>query len=338
MRIRGRFDLGGGRRIDVREDFRLEEDGTGDFRIRFPLSGVFHASGRLIVRDVFGLFAFAAGTEVHRSFPVLPAPHGRKPRLRVDAFSGTEDKQNRRSADEERYHMREYAPGDRYRDINWKTSNRLAALVTRISPFAQEKTRLVRVDFRPYGPASRPPLAALWTLDRVKARLLVFLRTLRDEHPEFVFQVRTAAGEREIASPEELEAYAADLAGMSFSAAPAADALSDGAAAGESPGLSGGELFLFSTACDTFLPVFLASRGDRPTHLYMTLPSRRGGEPGTEPEILFVRDLFRLGLPGGWGFSAGSPRRGRPGHPAVLASVPRPLRGAVDASYAETRP
>ena len=302
LRIRGRLDLGGGRRIVLGEDLPLDDAGRGEKILSFPLSGVFHGSGRLLVRDVFGLFALPAGIGIQRTLRVLPAPLRGSPSVRVDASTGTEDRQNRRSSDEERYHMREYVPGDRYRDINWKTSSRLALLVTRISPFAQEKTRLLQVELRSFGPARRPSLAALWALDRTKARLLAFLRALGEEHPDFVFRVRTPGGERDIASAGELEDFASDLAGLSFSPDPGAFPAA-AATAGASPAAGGGELFLFSTSFDTGLPACLASRGDEPTRLFLTTAPAPG--EGPDPQVLRLRRLFGLGLPWGDGFSRG---------------------------------
>ena len=93
--------------------------------------------------------------------------------------------------------MREYAPGDRFRDINWKSSERIDTLITRISPDNQEKVSRLEVYFRNFGPAgekgkSRAALKDLWLLDRAKARLAQFLRTVKEEHASFVFHVLTA--------------------------------------------------------------------------------------------------------------------------------------------------
>lgn len=314
--VRGLLELGCGRRLLVSAETTPGNGYPGEMLIRFPLSGVFHGRGRCVLRDVFGLFAFPCGPQLHRSLPVLPHPHNRRPRLRIDPFSGSEDKQNRRNADEERYHMREYTPGDRYRDINWKVSSRLAQLVTRISPFTQEKTRTVHLEFRSQGPVDRPSLGALWILDRVKARLLMFLRALREEHPEYIFRIRTAVGDRDVGTEDELAGFAADLAGMSYTGR-------------IETGLSGGELYIFSTCYDLGLPGLLSTRTDGLSHLYITFPAGRSSP--NPPSRLEVRTLFTgESMPGSNFLSVGR-------HPE-LPSVPVPPRGTVEVDYAEVRP
>jgi hypothetical protein len=279
---------------------------------------------------VFGFFSFPCGPVLHRSLPVQPAPYHRKPLLRIDPFSGSEDKQSRSQTDEERYYMREYAPGDRFRDINWKTSERLATLITRISPFTQEKTRLVHVVFRNYGPAA-PPFLSLWLLDRTKARLIMFLRTLREEHPDFIFHIYTASDERLVQADEDIEVFVNDLAGMSFM--PPA-----GAPPAPEEGQAAGELYLFSTSCDTGLPFFLAARREAPSYLYITVPAKaRGGgktqaarKPQKDIAVLRARDIIREGLIPVSGFLS---RLGSPGP----ASIPAPGKGNIEINYAELR-
>lgn len=349
----GSLKLGEGRRIILKEELALDNGGRGALVLRFPLAGVFQGAGRLLVRDVFGLFSFPAGREIRRTLPVMPAPLWDSPPIRVEASSGAEDNRRRRSSDEERYHMREYVPGDRYRDINWKTSSRLALLVTRISPFAQEKTQIIPVEFRSGGPTRRPSLAALWTLDRTKARLLAFLRLLQEENENFVFRLKSAAGERDITSAEDLDDFARELSGLSFSSP-----WDDSPALVTPQSLSGSlgsELFLFSTSYDTGLPRYLASRGENLTRLFLTLSPRTGLPAGPEGEILHIRDLFHPGLPWDQSISGGGdflrsilrciiPYRASSFKGAassesreVLSSVPRPFQGGTDTFPTEIR-
>jgi hypothetical protein len=313
--VRGEFSPARGKRFLVSAEVSGGE-GAAALNLVFPLSGVFQGRGLCRLRDVFGFFSFPCGTVLHRSLNVRPAPFHRRPSLRIDPFSGAEDKQSRSQTDEERYYMREYAPGDRFRDINWKTSERLSTLITRISPHTQEKTRLVRVALRNHGPAPAP-LSSLWLLDRTKARLMVFLRTLREEHANFIFHITTARDERFVESEEDMEAFFDDLAGMSF--APGASAAPPG------------ELYIFSTACDTGLAAFLASR-DAPSYLYITMPGRFRPRAGRdEIAALRVSGILQEGFIPLWGFSGGRKAAG-------ITSVPRPGRGGLEITYAEIRP
>jgi hypothetical protein len=215
--------------------------------------------------------------------------------------------------------MREYAPGDRFRDINWKTSERLATLITRISPHTQEKTKLIYLSFRNYGPGKG--LLASWLLDRTKARLAVFLRTLKEEHPEFIFHISTATGERTVQSIEEIEAFLDELAAMGFQPAAGLPAQTEDRA----------ELYLFSTSCDTALAPLLVSRGENRSHLFITVPAR-----GTDREkaVFRARDIFTEGfLPVSGFFPL---RQGRGGSGKGF-SVPVPRKGSLEITYAEVR-
>jgi hypothetical protein len=330
--LKGSFLPAAGKKYRFSTELAAAGEHSARLRVSFPLSGVFHGKGFCCLRDVFGFFSFPCGLAVHRSLAVQPAPPRKTSPLRIDPFAGSQDRQSRSQTDEERYYMREYAPGDRPRDINWKTSERLATLITRISPHTQEKTRLVHVALRNYGPALASPLAFVWLLDRTKARLALFLRALKEEHPEFIFHITMAADEVTVQTGEELTAFFDELAGISFSP-PAAE---KPAAAGET-----GEMYVFSTSCDMGLPAFLASRGEAPSHVYMTVPVKRrffadgrsgkprSGESG-EPSVFHAASLFAEGFLPVSGFI---PRRGIP----VLETIPVPRKGSREITYAEVR-
>ena len=87
--------------------------------------------------------------------------------------------------------MREYVPGDRMKDINWKATSRLGELITRISPLTQEQTQLLHVVLRRYRRRGGETMTALLHLDFVKSWLLTFLRVVKQQHPEFTFLVDT---------------------------------------------------------------------------------------------------------------------------------------------------
>jgi hypothetical protein len=171
--------------------------------------------------------------------------------------------------------MREYTPGDRFRDINWKSSEKIDALITHISPDNQEKVSRIEVYLRNYGPSNKPSLEALWMLDRAKARLSWFLRSLLERQSSFIFTVRAAGGSWEIEDTENLDAFLEDLAGLSFSPPQ-----------NETHEISGsaGELYIFSTACDTGLNGFILALNPRPVTLFLAQPAGKKNE--TEAETL----------------------------------------------------
>ena len=228
----------------------------------FPMSGIFRGSGYCRLRDIFGFFSFPCGITQQRTINVRSAPcFGKK--LQINAQSGAEDRKTKNSTNEERFYMREYTPGDRLRDINWKSSEKIDALITRISPDNQEKVSRIEIYFRNFGPV-KPSLEALWLLDRAKARLSYFLRSLMDENSSFIFAIRTAHGNWEIEDSEDLEDFLEELAGFSFLPAQNEGTIPAGT----------GDMYVFSTACDKGLQSFLLACHPRPVSLFITQPER----------------------------------------------------------------
>jgi hypothetical protein len=230
---------------------------SANLRLSFPMSGIFQGEGSCRLKDIFGFFSFHCGLPQQRTVNVLCPPIVRK-QLRVDPQSGAEDRRSKTSDDEERYYMREYAPGDRFRDINWKSSERIATLITRISPDTHEKTSRIEVHFRNYGPTAAS-LEELWLLDRAKARLAQFLRLLKESDDKYVFTVYTAKDTWDLEDKEELEAFLEKLAALPFSPA-----------VNEYPLASAsGEMFVFSTACDRGIQSFLLACNPRPVTVFL---------------------------------------------------------------------
>ncbi|MDR1286704.1 MAG: DUF58 domain-containing protein [Treponema sp.] len=300
--VRGRFfPSGNSRGCPVSAETSAPPgSGTARLDLSFPMSGVFEGEGSCRLRDILGFFSFPCGLPQRRSFPVRSAPCPQKP-FRVDARSGAEDRRNKNTADEERYYMREYAPGDRFRDINWKSSERIDTLITRISPDNQEKVSRIEVYFRNYGPSGRAPLGDLWMLDRAKARLAQFLRSAQEEQSSYVFHVRTAGDSREIAGQDELDNFLEELAALPFAPPRNED---PGGDAGALPRASSGELYVFSTACDAGLPSFLLARREKAVSLFFVrppFPVLRGEQAekdgsAMESEKIRVRDFAVMGF------------------------------------------
>jgi hypothetical protein len=248
-------------------------------RLDFPISGIFHGEGFCRLRDVFGFYSFSCETPQRRIAKVRSAPCFGK-NIHINAQSGAEDRRSKTTSDEERYYMREYTPGDRFRDINWKSSEKIDALITRISPDNQEKVSRIEVYLRNYGTSVRPPLESLWMLDRAKARLSWFLRSLLDTDNKtsslssFIFSVYAAGGSWEIEDSESLDAFLEDLAGLPFSPPQNETNVINHASAGE--------LYVFSTACDTGLNGFILACSPRPVSLFLAQPAGKKKQSETE--------------------------------------------------------
>jgi len=233
---------------------------TAQIPFDFPMSGVFQGDGFCKLRDIFGFFAFPCGQIRHSTVNVRCAPCFGKKTI-INAQSGAEDQRNKPSADVERYYQREYTPGDRLRDINWKSSDKIDALITRISTDNQEKVSRIEVHFRNYGYAN-DSLRALWLLDRSKARLSYFLRTLLEQNSTFIFDVHSAGRKWEIEDQDDMDVFFEELACLSFVPPQNETAIQSGA----------GDIYVFSTACDLMLPAFLLSCNPRPVNLFLTQP------------------------------------------------------------------
>jgi hypothetical protein len=247
---------------------------TAKLPLDFPMSGFFQGEGFCRLVDIFGFYSFSCGIPQSRTINIRSSPCFGK-ELHINAQSGAEDRRNKFSSDEERYYMREYTPGDRFRDINWKSSEKIDTLITRISPDNQEKVSRIDVYFRNYGPAGKSSLEALWLLDRAKARLSYFLRSLKEQQSSYVFRVRTADGSWEIEDEEDLDAFLEELASISFS--PPRNETAPAAA---------GEIYVFSTSCDAGLPGFLPALSPRPVSLYLVQNGK-----AAELETLRIRNF-----------------------------------------------
>ena len=267
--VRGRFfpqgrgkenESHGGSAVFLESPFAGGSD-TASFTLRFPLGGLFTGETYLKLRDIFGFFSFKCGIKAVQSLKIRNAVCRAEPFV-IRALSGAEDRRIKTSSDEERYYMREYTPGDRLRDINWKSSERIDTLITRVSPDNQEKITRIEVFFRSYGPPN-PGIGDLWLLDRAKARLIWFLRSVKEEMASYIFLVHTANETRELKDTDEIEDFGGELAVMPFSQDQSAEPQ------GETPSGGRGEIYIFSTACDSELPAFLLARQGQPITLFL---------------------------------------------------------------------
>jgi len=251
----------------------------------FIMSGVFEGDGFCKLCDIFGFFSFWCGETVHRTIKVRSAPcFGEK--TAINAQTGAEDQRNKPAADIERYYMREYTPGDRFRDINWKSSEKIDTLITRISTDNQEKVSRLEVHFRNYG-CTNASMEALWLLDRAKARLVFFLRSLMEQNSSFIFDVHTAGGagggSYEIQNLDELDLFFEELAGFSF--LPPQNEPDVVSAAGD--------MYVFSTACDSGLPGFLLTNGQKTVNLFIVQPAEN--KKDTDAEFLSISEFAAKG-------------------------------------------
>jgi uncharacterized protein (DUF58 family) len=246
--------------------------------LRFPFSGELHATGIVSFRDMFGLTRAQVASSGIRHFVVLPSSFSGSRAFNVHALGGYEEETTRTSSDSERYYMREYVPGDRMRDINWKATSRLSQLITRVSPQTQEKTQVIPVEFRHYAEhGARDTARSLAHLDTMKSWVLAFMRAVKEENPSYQFRVRTAWGETRLESDTDIDRFAVELSSIGYETEPQRSV--------RDPELT--ELYIFSTPFDRNLGAALAHyRGIR-THIFRTsfpAPRRTPDRPRSSSE------------------------------------------------------
>ncbi len=302
--FRLRFRLWGRQRTGNRSSLFLHREVTFceasdlSFTVRIPLCGLLRVRGRFAVGDVFGLTLARWNLLPPRSLRVFPAPLSSGENLDIEPALGQEEKSRKKSSEDEKYYMREYIPGDRFRDINWKASSRLDQLITRISPASQEKTSLVSVDFRHYWQPQRESPQSLAHLNYLKRWLLSFLLENKREHPEFQFLIRSGTGMSKLESEEDLERFRRELCTLFFQSDPYRAATYGGAGStGLDPSSRGHfaekELYIFTTPFDTTLAT------DPQTHNYIF--STDAGGKGSEAFHL-LNPSSTMNLPGPWFF------------------------------------
>jgi hypothetical protein len=331
FRLSGTLNVGRGASLTIVREVAFAS-GTGrsssaaahPIPLHLPLCGSLTCRGRFMIRDLFGLTRARYGDDPARGFDermlmVQPASWSPKGIPPIEPSVGLEEKSRRRTSDEERYYMREYMPGDRFRDINWKVSSRLNELITRISPLTQERTTVLEIAFRNFREPAPESVESLAHLNVLKSWLVSFLRRMKTDHPEVQFRVQTAAAVEMLASDEEIERFAWELASEFFaseSSVPAIEA-------------APGELFVFSTPFDRRLSRFLAAQTHTRVHLFRTAFPRNGARnsarksagSGEEPLRLLTDPLEDL--PGRWILHR------EPRGASAIAASPGPRNGSL---------
>jgi hypothetical protein len=269
--LRGSLKVGRNASLRIQREISFAEGGRHPIDLYFPLSGALTCSARYAVRDIFGLSRARFGERMVRNLPVQPASFTQRSIPVPEPSVGFEETSRKRSSDEEKYYMREYLPGDRFRDINWKVSSRLDELITRISPVTQEKTTILPVVLRNFRDRKSESVESIVHLNIIKSWLMAFLRIMKQEHPEMQFRLTTAGGSRLLQSDEEIERFGCELPAVFFQ--------SDAGTIFQGPPEE--ELFVFSTVFDRGLPAFLSSQAQARQYIFRTGAAEEGKEGTT---------------------------------------------------------
>lgn len=259
--LSGRLQVGRDAYLTVLQETSTRGGGNIDIPIFFPVCGVFHARAMLKVKDIFGLTRTRFGTTWLRQINVRPALLPDREFFPIEALDGLENKSKLKESDVERYFMREYIPGDRVRDINWKASSRLSELLTRISPVTQEKTQILTIIFRAFSRIKRETTDSIMHLNYVKSWLLLFLKVLKKAHPEFQFRIICGEEVRLLENELDIDQYSEELSGIFFRSPQPGPA---------NPASGAGDLFMFSTPYDVTLSSDMGLLPGERIHLFRT--------------------------------------------------------------------
>jgi hypothetical protein len=293
LSVRGRLEVGSKAHLRVSREAATVGGGQAEVPLRLPMAGIFSSRGFTAVRDLFGLTRSRFGEEYRAIRPVLPESVQERERISISATGGNEEQNRKAQQEEEKYFMREYLPGDRARDINWKASSRLAQLITRISPYTQEKSQVIRVELRPYRRARAESLDSVMHLNRMKSRVVSFMHAVRQEHPEYCFDVSLSDAKWFLRSDEDIEGFARDLAGVFYR--------TDVGGVAPSPA---GQIVIFTTPFDDRLPASLSGYGKTVLHIVTTTSpdAKQLATAEAEPlyESVFSMPRIDLPIPGRW--------------------------------------
>ncbi len=181
LELSGRISSGERTVYRVQLDIRLRGNQETLHEIFLPSSGMLHLAGYLSVRDMFGLGRFRK-TRIQFSSPVRPYSGYRFGHLTREIKPGSREGAARLSGDMERILVRDYAPGDLARDINWKALERTGSLLTRIPPESPREIPLVTIAVV-LPPATLP--AALIHLDHIRSLAASSITDIREQFPEY---------------------------------------------------------------------------------------------------------------------------------------------------------
>lgn len=307
VRLRGRFRIANRTSLSLFRD--VASDSARDIRLPlvFPFCGTIRARGLFYVGDLFGLTRSRFGEPRQFALTIQPAPLVGSEVPPVQATGGDRETSKTKQPDEERYYMREYVPGDRFRDINWKASSRLSELYTRTSPVTQEQTQIVSVYFRHFVPVehTRESIERIAHLNYVKSWLIAYLWTVKQEHPDFQFRILTGRGEALVESELDIEALSRSIADLFMEVEPPYYG-SESPGTTDATGASGNrerqrDSTVFSTAFDDALMGFMQARLSGGVSVYRTAketPDDRAAlrpAPSSKGDEHSISNLVRYG-------------------------------------------
>lgn len=260
FRITGHLMVGNSAGFSVLREDAFTGEGALEIPLHFQLTGLFRGEGKCSIKDIFGLVRARLPEEMTRTLPVQPALLHREMSVKIDAAGGEDETQPRKSSDEEKYYMREYVPGDRFRDINWKATSRIGEIFTRISPVTETETQLVLVDFRHFAVEKEERSEHVAHLEYLKRWFLTFLWQLKHEQPDYQYIVYTGRGGFRAETFQDIQRLGIGISGLFYENDPRVPKDTAGV----------GEVYIFSTPFDAELGTALTAYSEKRVTLFET--------------------------------------------------------------------
>ena len=145
----------------------------------FPLSGSVVGRQSLYFKDILGLTRIFLGQNRKISFLVEPSAIENYSDKKKSLLPITQAERRKRESDEEKYFIREYAPGDRSKDIHWKSSQRLDILMSKTSVHQETEIEQISIFFSNSKQQSsamrRDHLRSILHLEALKSHLLSYV-------------------------------------------------------------------------------------------------------------------------------------------------------------------
>lgn len=291
FKVKGSVKIGKNANIRIHEE--VSSDGQDEIEVScfFPVCGTFFAKGTLFVKDIFNLTKARFQKEQEQVLKIRPAIVSGIKINNIKAMEGFENTAKQKQADEEKYYQREYMPGDRFRDINWKATSRISKLITKISHITQEKTKTILILFRNFKrDPEKSTRDSIVHLNFLKSWLMTFLKSVKEENNNYIFNIISGSGSVTLESMEEIELFSAELGSIFFRT----DSMSFANIKVPS------EVFVFTTCYDININSVFTFFSDSKINIFRTV--QKGINNKEEYKYRYFKSLESFYLPGKWIF------------------------------------
>lgn len=231
-----------------------------------PISGSLLIDGKLFIRDIFGVTRTFCSEMPQIKRSILPNEIRKKLSNTFIFLQKDDAKKNLTQSEDEKFYMREYTPGDKLRDINWKAAVRTQRIITLTSPRSREQSFLIQIHIRNYRPEKKDGHIAIAHLEHTKGLFMGILEELMSKNRKFEFDVRLSNSSYFISSPEDLEKFEVELGKTGY-------VIENESNFAQAPADIPDEIFVFSTPFDTELSKFLYNLGQSRCHLFLSSPA-----------------------------------------------------------------